>query len=438
VSELVEKLQTFQPKQGESPDTLLERMAPRSRQVHFHEAYHFWQGLRLPFLFRYATLSFRQAFMAFKSLAEQENDFLKWDCVLPEFERLGIDERVGLGDTGHLFWGREKADFPAEVAYEVRISPLDLLECATSIAEFQVTATGDKTDPVILSRWAKRNPAYLKPYQLASRFLNNQSLTLRAILPLINAAFHTSEPVRTFVELLGRLWGTFVPDGSFAKAFLAQKEPCRWSELFEMFLSELPYEAKENVDGKILGSPYHRIGLDQWVGSSLSSEDGGFLFHPFIGLPARKWIEDQKTNPEYGLLMDHPNYVRPETFRSCLNEFSPPLTIFRFHLGNGRDQVFSTGEANATGFTSLPLRSASEWRAFVADALTIYGAVRRASGAHFDAEQRTCHHAQCPYYEANYCNLYPIVPNDFRSCGFPKRIQELINTWRGGDGYVNS
>ena len=427
-NDLVEKLQDFQPTQGASPDFVLDHMARRSRQVHFHEAYHFWQGLHLPFLYRYAFLSFRQACMAFKSLAAQETNFLKWDCVLPEFERLGLSEKIGIGSRSHLFWGREKAVFPAEVIDEVELSPLDLLECATSIAEFQVSATGDKVEPAVLSRWAKRNPAYLEPYELASRFLENPSLALRSILPLINAAFHTSEPVRTFVELLGRLWGTFVPDSSFARTFLTQQEPCRWPELFEIWLGELPYEAKPNADGRILGSPYHRITHEEWVGSAFTTKDGGFIIHPFLGLLARKWIEDQKSNPEYGLLIDQPAWVRPETLGRCLTDFSPPLTVFRFHLGNEHDKIFFTGRANGQGFTSLPLSTESEWRAFVADTLTIYGAVRRASGAHFDAEQRTCHHSQCPYYNANFCNTYPIIPSDFRSCGFPKRIQELVNT----------
>lgn len=436
--DLMEKLQDFRPKQGASPSFVLDQMAPRSRQVHFHEAYHFWQGLRLPFVFRYAFLSFRQMFLAFASLAAEEKNFLKWDCILPEFERMGLDERLGLGDPSHLFWGRSAAVFPAEVNCEYNFSPLDLLECAASIAEFQVSAPGDKTDPLVFNRWAKRNPAYLEPYEIASRFLGNPSLALRAILPLINAAFHTSEPVRTFAELLIRLGGRFTLNNNFANDFLAQREPCRWTEIFESWLGELPYEAKTNNDGLILSSPYHRITLEEWVGSAFTLKDGSFLIHPFLGPRARKWIEDQKSQPEYDLLMDQPAWVRPETISTCLKNFEPPLAVYRFHLGNGHDKVLFTGEANARGFTSLPLNTESDWRVFVADMLTIYGAVRRASGAHFDAEQRTCHHAQCPYYNANFCNAYPIIPSDYKLCGFPERIERLINTWSANDGNTHS
>jgi hypothetical protein len=93
--------------------------------------------------------------------------------------------------------------------------------------------------------------------------------------------------------------------------------------------------------------------------------------------------------------------------------------VYRFHVGEGRDRVIWSGPAEGSGFTSLPLTSQSGWRGFVADFLTQHGAVRRASGAHFDSEQRTCHHVGCPEYEVNFCNTYPVTPAEYRTCGFP-------------------
>jgi hypothetical protein len=127
------------------------------------------------------------------------------------------------------------------------------------------------------------------------------------------------------------------------------------------------------------------------------------------------------------MLMDQPAWVHHEAFWKCRSEFSPTLTVYRFHLGGGEDRTLFTGTADGRAFTSLPLKNATDWRGFVADFLTLYGAVRRASGAHFDAEQRTCHQAHCPHYEDNFCNMYPIVPRDFGSCGFPDRIRRLID-----------
>jgi hypothetical protein len=68
----------------------------------------------------------------------------------------------------------------------------------------------------------------------------------------------------------------------------------------------------------------------------------------------------------------------------------------------------------------------------------MYGAVRRASGAHFDAFQRTCHHRGCPFYEKNYCNAYVIIPEDHARCGFPARIDSLIQTWRKPDAHASA
>ncbi len=423
---LVDMLKGFIPEQGASLTHLLEKLPERSHQIQFHENYHFWQGLRLPFLYRYAMLAFRQASLAFKQLAATEKDYRRWNCILPELERLSLDERIGRYN-GNLVWGTDQAKFPDQVEEEIRLRPLDLLECATSIAEFQVSALGEKADPVVLHRWAKRNPAYLEPYEFASRFLGNRTIALRCILPLINASFHTSEPVRTFADLLRRVWHSFLTGNPMYTAFLAQPEPCRWTELFAMWLDDIAYDVEPDADGHILGSPYHRITLEQWVEGSFGSHDGGFVTHLFLGNLARKWIEEQKANPAYSMLMDQPAWVLPETFGKWRDVFSPALAVYRFHLGGDDDCTFFTGTSDDRANTSLPLRNASEWRGFVADFLTIYGAVRRASGAHFDPEQRTCHLVQCPHYKHNFCNMYPIIPRDFASCGFPDRIRQLID-----------
>ncbi len=429
--DFVRQLTATQWQQGDSARQLLAQLPPRKQQVHFHEAYHFWQGLRLPFLFRYAFISFRQAFMAFKELSQSSPRYVTWACLLPELERLGLDEYVAWSRPGKLY-AYVSADMrPDEAEEELCISPLDLLECATSLAEFQVSAHGDLCDPLELERWSKRNPSYLAPYEFACRFLENPKLAIRAILPMINAAFHTSEPVRAFTELLARTWGRLARGGDMAMQFLAQPEPCRWTDLFRDWLGELAYEAEPDADSKLLGSPYHKVTLDNWVFGSLQSKAGGSLAHPFLSMQARAWIEMQKKFPVLGVIMDQPGWVNRDDLNACRSYFSPAFTVYRFHLGEGRDRVLWEGRAEWKGFTTLPLETDSEWRGFVADMLTMYGAVRRASGSHFNESQRTCHHHNCPHYEANFCNTYPIIPKEFHACGFPERMQRLVDTIRG-------
>lgn len=428
--DLAKDLRTRVFQEGESAHELLSRLPMRSHQVRFHEEYHYWQGLRLPFVYRYATLALRQAMRAFKHLSRQERSYTRWDCVLPEFGRISLDMRVGRYGS-HLVYGGDEVKFPPEVEEEVRISPLDLLECATSIAEFQVTATGDRSDPMVFARWCKRNPATLEPYKFVANHLADPVLAQRCILPLINASFHTSEPVRTFVELLARLWGTFAGRDTGALAFLAQPEPCRWAEMFGHWLDQLPYKAKANADGYILGSPYHRIGLDEWVGAAITTSDGGHIVHPFIGVQARLWIQEQKACPEMGLLMDHPAWVSADTFMKCRQEFGPMLTVYRVHFDDGDSRTIVNGDPDGRRFASLGLRVPSDWHGFLADLMTMYGSVRRASGAHFDEDQRTCHHRRCPHYLGNFCNSYPIIPKEHSTCGFPERIARLVDNMRG-------
>ncbi|MGI8739107.1 MAG: hypothetical protein ACR2KU_05535 [Gammaproteobacteria bacterium] len=149
-----------------------DRLSARSRQIIFHENYHYWQGLRLPFLFRYAFLAFRTVLLAFKQLSRQNIDYHVWDCIIPELHRLDVKYRIAWAPGGIIYWGGSEAKLPKEGAVECSFSSIDLLESATSLAEFQYTTPARAvTDPSTFSRWAKRNPAYLAPFELTARFL---------------------------------------------------------------------------------------------------------------------------------------------------------------------------------------------------------------------------------------------------------------------------
>src|SRR5262249_44025680 len=145
---------------------------------------------------------------------------------LPETELLKIKTKMGFAPGGELFFGLADLEFPSDVIDQLELTALDLLECATSLAEFQLSTEAQKrSDPLALRRWAKRNPAYLQPFDFAARFLGSESLALRTLLPLINASFHTTQPNRAFGEFLGRLWGNFVQESEFSRRFLEQVEP---------------------------------------------------------------------------------------------------------------------------------------------------------------------------------------------------------------------
>lgn len=422
----------LQLRNGESFSPVLESLAPRTKQVLFHEEYHFWQGLRLPFLYRYASLAYRTAFLAFTQLSRNSANPNDWSCMLPELERLNLPDCIGTNHDGDYYWSSSPDSIPINAVDKINISPLDLLECAASIAEFQVTVSGDYVDPSNLKRWLKRNPAYLVPYSFAARALEDEYLALRTILPLINASFHTTQPSRTFVELLARIQRNFAQPDEASRKFLAQGEPRRWPEIFARWLDEIQYDGSDNSGMRILGETYHRLALDYWVYGELT-HDGDFMIHPFLGPLARKWSDIAKMRPKFSWLLDLPGWVDSETFRECRSEFRAPLSIFRFHMGQGRDRVFSCGTGVGGGFTSIPGPTDGTYRDFIADTLTMYGAVRRASNAHFNELQRTCHHSECPHYIENFCNAYPIVPLRFEDCGFPARLTNLIAIQRKGN-----
>lgn len=362
---------------------------------------------------------------AFKQLSKNNSNYSLWQCVLPDLDRLSVASRVGRNGS-KLYYGGNNAKFFVGPGQECLISPLDLLEVAASIAEFQAEHGSSSFDPIVFSRWTKRNPATTAPFEFAAEYLSDRALALRCILPLINAGFCTTDPVRAFIELLAAVWAAFKTSNSEAAWFLNQPEPCRWTDFFKQKLDRLKYEADDDSDALISGGPYHRVKLDTWVNGKAVMPSVGWVIHPFLGPNAREWHREQSCRPELEWVMDQPAYISKDVFIKCRDSFGPPLTVYRVNFQDGDARVLLAGSHDGCKFTSFGPTDAAEWRGFVVDFLTMYGAVRRASGAHFERDQRTCHHSGCSQYDPNFCNAYTIIPKDYSTCGFPERIKKLI------------
>jgi hypothetical protein len=111
------------------------------------------------------------------------------------------------------------------------------------------------------------------------------------------------------------------------------------------------------------------------------------------------------------------------------DKFTPPLTVVTIHASDRARTILASNR----GFRDVETPSGAppaSFKGMAADVLTMYSAVRRASGAHFNPDQRTCRHQGCPLFELNYCNSYPIIPTKFEDCGFAARMDRLVKTLR--------
>jgi hypothetical protein len=228
------------------------------------------------------------------------------------------------------------------------------------------------------------------------------------------------------------MWGTFArPEGDSA-TFLAQKEPCRWPEVFQGWLAKLDYDYPPGSHPEEINldkSEFYYLAPDVWIGSSL----GGGVRHPFLGPLAAEWLERAKTVPGLEFYLDQPGYVSNEQAHRFAWDAEPQLRIVRVFMEGSSDRVFPLGDGlvgpafHDEAFSKL---SASEFRGFILDALASYGAFRRATGAQMTEAARTCYHGDCPHFKMNYCNSYPIVPQYFEKCGFPQRLDKWVEANR--------
>ena len=382
----------------------------------FHEIYHYWQGLQLPFLYRYAFLSYRVIIQAYAGMARQGQELHDWDCMIPELYRISLPVRIwSLGGTCFVI-GTNRTTPPDSATHQWEVSPQDLLETAASISEFQVTQKDHaaRTDPRVFRRWCKRFPAYSDGFEIA-RVMLGEELALVCTVPLINGAFQTSDPCRAFIELLG-ITKAGLETGQLDR-FLSYPEPRQWPNVVQIMLEQLQYES-DTKDALILGSPYHRVSLDNWLYGKLNGKDA---VHPFLTAKARDWDERAKEQPGYRYLLAQPAWVDESAFSGALTSLLPPLSFVKLYREDAAPIVITTGD------TDLP-----QWS--LERLLTIYSVVHQASEVGVDPANRLCHHSTCPEYLPNYCNSFPAIPRDFRSCRFPTLQAELSEHWAKDQG----
>lgn len=416
-NETLAELVTAAPRDRERLFSAWRKHVVSNPRLAFHETYHYWQGLRLPFLFWYAVDVNRKMLLVFRELARTGKDWSKWEAVVPEFFYLGISHLCSnLGDKGFRVGGRS-AEAASEVIYSVILSPLDLLEGATSFAEWQVfTPTlQEAVNPMSFNRWCKRNASYTSAYKFAARAVGDL-VAVSCFSHLVAASFESNRPVHTFVGLLANLAGQ-VRDGSFRKRVeSAPPGSVNWNLLFSRYLdTAIEFEADADAEfGIRAGQPYFRLTLANWVQGSFNDSGYG---HPFLSLLARKWADLAAREPVYHEVITSFRWMDKEVWETCWAQFQPPLTIARFDLADGSSRVLAIDAQNG----GMDLRGLE-----VADILTMFSIVKAATGAFMSEGQRLCAHDKCPHFATNQCNSYPGIPMDFTHCAFPQRAKALV------------
>jgi hypothetical protein len=258
--------------------------------------------------------------------------------------------------------------------------------------------TDKRGDPLAFRRWCKRHPVYLDAFNIAARVLGEE-LALVTVIPLINGGFNTSDPCRAFIRLLGSMQASL--DAGQLEKFLSYPEPLQWPGLIDLMLNETSFET-DDEDVELLGSPFHRIDLSNWLHAKVNGEAKE---HPFLTKKAVDWERRTESQPVYRWLLDQPAWVGDDVFSAAMRDFNPPLSFVIFHGPKGYQRVITTGDTDIS-------------QEMLVMHLTAYSVVHRASGVGVDPTNRLCHHSDCPEYMYNYCNAFPVIPQQFQDCRF--------------------
>ena len=400
----------------------------RRSDIHFHETYHFWQGVRLPYVHRYAILAFRRIFEGFRFAArELGNDPSEWTFELPEL--YVFTHRFECFVMANATIGiRATSDVPAppDASASFSLSDRDLLEAGASLAEWNVYAANRYqhlsavTNVTYFKRWRKARPAFLDAFDLIATTLEDDELALRCALPLICAAFHTNRPVVALCHLIVALARQRERDAAWQR-FVSQREPCRWVEFTENLLDQIRFEAPPDFDAAIASDKFFRLTIKNWAYGHYPKSP--LTLHPVLTERARDWIEaEESTLPGLRWIMAQPNWVTEDAVEYAW-KVEPPVTVARIALPSGRTRVicFRQFREKEPVFGLTELGDAA-----LLDLLTVVSVMKRVTGSHYHPDHRLCSHATCPHFAGNLCNTYFNIPDRFDECGFPRRLQHAI------------
>lgn len=405
----------------------------KSKSLLFHETYHFWQGVRLPYFHRYAVQSLYGVLQGFNDFAKSGVDlFALKGAINPEVDDLLTLYKVLTleGDIVILKPKKihiESASNSNQTLWVGEFSPMTLLESATSIAQYQFecNSLSEVFDEVKFGRWLKRHPAESSVYKFVCGYFNDSgSFVLRFLIPLINAAFHTTEPIRAFFTLLAKLnFGT--QNLEAAKDFINDPEPCNWHLLFESMLANLHFDKNpDNWHITNFSKLFYRLNIEDLVGEyqmpiPTDIYSGKLPFHPILTPILKVWLEWEKSVPKnYHSILDCP-FLNKESYDKW--QKLDTMTIMKFNLKSTPFVTISFPNKEIFELFNLPI---IHWF------FTMTGVIRKATGINFDDDHHLCHHAECSYFSHNYCNSYLKIPEDYKDCKFPSDIAEYVQEFQ--------
>jgi hypothetical protein len=233
---------------------------------------------------------------------------------------------------------------------------------------------------------------------------------------LVQVAFETNRPIYAFAILLGA-FKTNYQSGNL-KRFLAQREPCRWTELFDQYANKMPFGEPDY--GNPISESFFR--LDRYATSKMTINEK--MSHPVLGHFIQLWGELERQDIAYRLAFTAPNGYRKQ-IQKLMQLFVEPIRVIKFTIG-AENIVVVAGNLQFAGFYFDSELTLTDRKAMLMDFLTMYGTVRSFSGALMAKDFRLCHHTACPHYERNLCNMWTSIPIQYESCNFETRLKRLL------------
>jgi len=390
------------------------------RNIFFHEWHHFLQSIFYPYRYLQSWRELSVTFSVLSYLRESE-DFLQighldisesWrNTLIYPVMLIGIDiENERLKPV----LNRDPSDLRA-----TDFTITDLIEEATSIFEFkfEIDAEGDGQ---LYQKWLRtrkidKKTTYSNVFRLLSKLMGNKSAYI-ALPALVYASFCTTWPDVTFVSLVNYTLSN--------KNNLNPEElGCDSYYLVLCSMLSKPFFAKvgqaPNPESPTEEDEYYFLDLDAYESLVISTPKHTINHY------ASRFIELAKSNCKFQTILFHPYDLNVQELLSEI--FFPALIHFRIYHEKlkVRDSIFVASPT--IGEMAVPILgdvSYSEyWREVMKRKDVAYSLITDLN----NYLEHTCHHYDCPYYQANVCRRWSAIPENWENCPFPSWFRAATN-----------
>jgi len=384
---------------------------PEVNLLLIHESHHYWQSLFYPFLFYVNYLEYQSLSLMRLQMEDLPDLEVKLGSLFADPKMLYNltycvrNFRYCWSEDGKL--EANEQDLNDNSKFEEDVFCLnDLIEDATTIFEFKAQHEDANANSFFLYIQSPKNKRYKKLYKFLYRRFG-ASYPYHFIPMLVQLAFHTTEPISMFCNLVNMT----VFHGLDEEPFSAFDYGLMKAAL-EQNLKEIDFSIKEmlfiqDMPVGLIGRNFQRKIIDFAFGNDLT-------VHFPLSVHAQKCLDALENGSESEEALININVGH---LSELLKKYYPFAIHFNFLDQNARNSAILM---QSKDYEKIVIKGQElDYQFILTEQLNLQDTMLNLFSSIHRNTPHQCSHKECPYYQMLLCSKWNSIPLHFEDCRFP-------------------